>query len=218
MNRPVKQVLQLTLLLLVVLLSIQNTLAQSSLPRLPRPTGLRLEGNTLHWQAVEGVSGYRVRHRLPGQPWQGTNLPPTQTSFVLSGLQPDVVYLVQVRAQGSTGVIRNSFWSNSLRVRLTQTPTPTVSPTPESRLARVSNMRFTDSAGAVAWDAVAGNVLDYVLAYRQGHAGAFTAVAVAASNAPAWRIPDFDPARVWQLRARARHTSDRSLNGPRAEC
>ena len=60
-------------MILVLLLPQEAVLAQSTPPRLPTPTGLRLEGNTLRWQAVEGVSGYRVRHRLPGRPTTGVN-------------------------------------------------------------------------------------------------------------------------------------------------
>ncbi|MCY3719776.1 MAG: fibronectin type III domain-containing protein, partial [Anaerolineaceae bacterium] len=225
-----KLALPLTTLILVLLLPQQAVLAQSSLPRLPTPTGLRLEDNTLHWQAVEGVSGYRVRHRIPGQPWEGANVPPMQQFHVLHDLLPDVVYQVQVRAQGATGVLRNSFWSAPLRVRLSATATPTVTPapsatntptatatitvTPGGPLARVHNVRFVDHAGTVAWDAVGGAVRDYILAYRFGTDGASTAVKVPAGPEPGYQIPGFTPSLAWQVKVRARHATDRTLNGP----
>ncbi|MCY3720107.1 MAG: fibronectin type III domain-containing protein, partial [Anaerolineaceae bacterium] len=218
----------LATLILVLLLPQQSVLAQSAFPRLSTPTGLRLEGNTLHWQAVEGVSGYRVRYRLPGRLWQGANVSPTQTRVVLSDLQPDLVYLVQVRAQGTTGVVRNSYWSALLRVRLsatatatvtptasaTNTPTSTATATAEVRLDRVRNVRFVSQAGAVAWDAVSGHVKDYILAYRVGPDGASTAVKVPAGPEPGYQIPGFTPSLAWQVKVRARHATDRTLNGP----
>ena len=118
----------------VFLPSVLQLQAQGSLPRLPAPEGLCTEGAALLWQAVDGASGYRIRWRISGQPWQGMNLQPTHTGYVLRDLQPDMDYEIQVQAQASGRIARNSFWSSSLRIRQSATATPTPESTPNLTL------------------------------------------------------------------------------------
>ena len=125
------------LLLLCICLSFSpHLLAQGSLPQMPAPEDLCSRGNTLSWQAVDGASGYRVRWRIPGQPWHLTDVLPADTSYDLQDLQANAEYEFQVQALAADRTVRHSSRGSSLRATAdepdTSTPVPTASATPSA--------------------------------------------------------------------------------------
>jgi len=157
--------------------------------RLPRPINLRVNGDTLSWDAVTNASGYHVRWRAPNRrAWRLAPVSPGMTSYRFVELDYDVDYTVEVRAlAAAVEGYRASRWKQlpdavrlsapTVTATATASPTATAPPSPTAtpiptatkvRLATLPRPRgFYNTEGSTfVWNQLNG-ASAYEISWRQ---------------------------------------------------
>ena len=211
--------------------SISLVQAQT-LRRLPAPNNFRItSGSIVHWDAVSGAIGYRVRWRpsdgggrvqLDGQ---------YHTGYRISGLKIGKTYRIWVAAlTNAEGYRTLGTWSGPLTLDLrptatptvtntptatptaTKTPTATATPTPVTPqpLPAPRNLRLV-SGSTVAWDAVPGAPRGYRLLLYLGE----RAVRTTATRVTQYTYMNLEVGVIYEAVVIARGDGGRYLNsGP----
>ncbi len=98
--------------------TVSATPFQGELPLPSSPAAAVGAGQiVLSWAAVTNATGYTVRHRVntPGAQWTATSVTPgTATSHTIGSLTNGTEYLLQVRAEDSTGAYERSSWTPAI--------------------------------------------------------------------------------------------------------
>ncbi|MCY3979674.1 MAG: fibronectin type III domain-containing protein [Chloroflexi bacterium] len=145
---------------LVLLLTLFSAFATvQAQRRLPKPKNPRVEGDTLHWDAVAGARAYRVRWGKATATVVFTTEETTQNHFNLSGLSYNDTHFVKLKAISSdTAKKKNSRWTDIIVV---VRPDPGHPPDPPPAAPELKKLPAPDNIrllaeNTVAWDAVAG--------------------------------------------------------------
>ncbi|XP_061168774.1 uncharacterized protein LOC133177994 [Saccostrea echinata] len=145
-------------------------------------------GFTVNWNAVAGADGYK----LSGS--DGTSVDLSSTSYTLSGLSPGTSSFFYVRAMDSTGVKRDSSWSNGREFGTTL-----AAPSLNSAASDVSTTGFT-----VSWSAVTG-ADGYYISWGMGADVTFGFSRVSGTS---HTISGLDPGGTYAVRLQATDSTD----------
>ena len=190
--------------------SITVSTAALPAPTLSEPTA-RSNSITVTWTlptASEAITGYELNWRSSTDAdW--TVEPPiagTQTSYTITGLQPQNSYEVRVRPLFATTA---GAWSESITVSTTAPASAPTAP-PPSNLPAISELTADANNITVSWTAPATgeSITGYELQWRLYFLSKWTTVTGIASTENSYTITGLQPGVYYYVRVRALHGSD----------
>ncbi len=143
------------------------------------------------------VAGYEVSYKTSSGSWTGTQTT-TQTSLIVSGLQPETSYTFRVRAKDDEGDW--SAYEESQPVK-----TPEAANQPPSKPSTISTSQVTASSIKVSWSAATdsdGSIAGYEISYKSGNNVFWTGISTTASTT--YSFNQLQPATSYTFRVRAK--------------